>query len=96
MLLRSPKKPRFPHPCNYPGCRILTKYRFCDEHTQAADENRASASRRGYDARWRKYRKAFLVNNLLCAECMRKNKMNIATVVDHIKSHKESYKLFWD
>ena len=91
-----PKKARFNHPCNYPGCRNLTKYRFCEEHTQEADAHRASAHKRGYDARWQRYRVSFLANNPLCAECLRRGNTTLANVVDHIKPHKGSYRLFWE
>jgi len=46
--------------------------------------------------RWRKERKAFLVDNPLCVLCKKRGKLTVATVVDHIKEHKWDYNLFWD
>jgi 5-methylcytosine-specific restriction protein A len=60
------------------------------------DKQRGSSYERGYDSRWRKYRKQFLKQNPLCVECLNKNKYMPATVVDHIIPHKGDVKLFWD
>ena len=57
---------------------------------------RGGADARGYDARWRKARKAFLQKHPLCAECLKKGKATPATVVDHIVPHRGDQKLFWD
>ena len=42
-------------------------------------DDRLSASRRGYDRRWQRYRAAYLADHPLCVECGR-----VATEVDHI------------
>lgn len=84
----------FPTQCKYPRCSELTHEVYCDEHAEhrrEADKFRASASKRGYDARWRRYRKNFLAKHPLCVECG-----GLATEVDHIIDHRGSYKLFWD
>ena len=52
---RRPKKP-----CKHPGCPKLTDGDFCEEHALLHRADRADASRRGYDSRWRKARKHFL------------------------------------
>ena len=88
------RRKQFPTQCKRNGCRNLTHEVYCDEHANyrnEADKSRASASRRGYDARWRRARKHHLAKNPLCVMCG-----CLATDVDHIKSHKGSYKLFWD
>lgn len=46
---------------------------------QYADSRRGSASSRGYDRRWQKFRRRFLADNPACAHCGR-----IAEEVDHI------------
>lgn len=57
---------------------------------------RGGADARGYDARWRRARKAFLQKHPLCAECMKEGKATPATVVDHIVPHRGDPGLFWD
>ena len=49
-----------------------------------------------YNYRWQKARKAYLQNNPLCVFCKEENRIEAATVVDHIIPHKGDYKLFWD
>ena len=62
----------------------------------AGDRNRGSASQRGYDNKWRKYRKSFLEQNPLCVMCEHEGDITVATVVDHIIPHKGDQELFWD
>lgn len=92
------------HKCLWPGCGKKTLSRYCEQHTkQTADDSRArsnrkdkkrpSAWKRGYDARWRRYRLVFLTDNPWCAKC---EGLVPATVVDHIISHRGDYDLFWD
>ncbi len=57
---------------------------------------RGGADARGYDARWRRMRKAFLQRHPLCVECMKEGKVTPATVVDHIVPHRGDPRLFWD
>lgn len=59
-------------------------------------DTRPSASKRGYGARWRRYRKYFLTIHPLCVICKKQNMITSATVVDHIIPHKGDMKLFWD
>lgn len=58
-------------------------------------KERASAYERGYDARWRAYRLAFLAKHPFCAMggdgCTL-----VSTVVDHIIPHRGDRGLFWD
>lgn len=51
-----PRKPL--RPCKHPGCPELTDNRFCKNHSNLHE--RKSASKRGYDSRWKKARKRFL------------------------------------
>ncbi|KKJ75435.1 hypothetical protein WH95_18515 [Kiloniella litopenaei] len=60
------------------------------------DRKRGSSRERGYDNRWRKYRKEFLAANPLCVKCKAKGIIASANVVDHIEPHKGCNKLFWD
>ncbi|MCA8984505.1 MAG: HNH endonuclease [Planctomycetaceae bacterium] len=61
-------------------------------------DRRPTATQRGYDARWRKYRAAFLATpaNALCRECRKRGRITPATVVDHIVPHLGDAVVFWD
>lgn len=87
-----PRKPKAP--CKHHGCPELTEDRFCDKHKKLYE--RKSASKRGYDSRWRKARSRFLKANPLCVQCLKDERLTEATVVDHIIPHREDKKLFWD
>ena len=56
---------------------------------------RESASKRGYNRRWRRARAAFLRRHPLCVACARVDRVTAATVVDHIVPHKGDTVLFW-
>jgi 5-methylcytosine-specific restriction protein A len=81
--------------CRHRGCPELVRppRRFCEEHENTsplapqpwAKNLGKSASSRGYGARWRKLRAAFLRSHPLCAECTRRGRINAATTVDHVK-----------
>ena len=96
-----PKLPGLP--CRYPGCnKILEsgKKGYCEEHKKRMksdyDRKRLSSYDRGYNTRWKKYRKAFLSAHPLCVRCLENNKTTAATVVDHIVPHKGNQRLFWN
>lgn len=59
-------------------------------------DHRASASQRGYGARWRRARLAYLNEHPLCAECATRWIVTGATLVDHIFPHRGIDSLFWD
>ena len=94
----SPVNP--PKGCFTPGCPNLTHGTYCGEHNKehirVYDKHRGSASKRGYDHRWAKERKAYLVRNPLCIECMKHDIIHTASVVDHIVPHKGDMVKFWD
>lgn len=92
----------FARPCQYPGCR---KYAvkgscYCEEHrkkvSSAFDDRRESSYKRGYNNKWAKARKAYLISHPLCVHCLKKGITKPATDVDHIVPHKGDMKLFWD
>ncbi|PZR07117.1 MAG: HNH endonuclease [Archangium gephyra] len=91
-----------PRPCAAPACRALVRGgRFCADHVSRGAAARALGGRgtsheRGYDARWRKARAAFLAAHPLCAECQRHGRVTPARVVDHIKPHRGDEALFWN
>lgn len=49
------------------------------------DKGRASATKRGYGADWRRLREWVLVRRPLCEHCQREGQLTVATEVDHIK-----------
>lgn len=78
--------------CGYPGCNVLSTTPRCDKHTHLNtgtfnDPNRASASERGYDSKWRKVR-AFVLkrDNYLCQVAKRDGRIEVADEVDHVIS----------
>ncbi|CAH0435486.1 HNH endonuclease [Clostridium neonatale] len=89
-----PKKPL--KPCKQPGCPKLTEEKYCYEHKALHMNDRANATLRGYDSRWRAARNRFLKVNPLCVKCRKEDKLTKATVVDHIKPHRGDKNLFWD
>lgn len=84
--------------CNYPGCRNRVKSGRCGEHQQRKQDNRLSASKRGYDHRWSKYRTEYLKHHPLCVMCLGKGTYTPATVIDHIKpvENGQADPLFWE
>jgi 5-methylcytosine-specific restriction protein A len=60
------------------------------------DAKRGSARERGYNTRWEKARKTYLMRNPLCVMCKREGKVVPATVVDHIVRHQGDQGLFWN
>lgn len=91
------KQTLFPNPCKHPNCPKITQNTYCEDHIHLLHQDgRASASKRGYGVRWRKYRETFILKNPLCTECLSKGITRRATVVDHVIPHKGSYDLFWD
>ena len=85
-------------PCKHPGCPRTVPYgtSYCDEHRVLHKNDRASASKRGYNAAWRRESKKFLFEHPYCVQCFEENRMVPATVVDHIKPHRGDQTLFWD
>jgi 5-methylcytosine-specific restriction protein A len=59
-------------------------------------DDRPHSADRGYDARWRKARLAYLRAHPLCVACEKEGNVTPASVVDHIIPHKGDRALFWD
>lgn len=92
-----------PSICSRPGCSALvTREKPCPSHRPAAkarrqelDQHRGSAHARGYGARWRKFRDAWLAKHPLCLTCERRGRVTAAVVVDHVKPHGGDMAIFW-
>ena len=85
--------------CQHPGCNALSLNGYCGQHQkdrQVYDINRGSAHSRGYDNRWKRERKLFLLHNPICVRCEIDGALEPAAVVDHIQPHKGDKILFWD
>lgn len=86
--------------CGHPGCRVLTKERLCARHLSqdraTQDRERGSAHARGYGAKWRRARGAYLARHPLCRTCETAGRTTPATVVDHVTPHRGDQALFWD
>lgn len=91
--------------CGYPGCHALTRETYCDKHKHKQlhirsqkEFERKSPSKRGYNYKWTKARKAFLAQHPFCEcpECKASGHPLPAKVVDHIIPHRGNQELFWD
>lgn len=60
------------------------------------EARRGSARERGYTARWDRAAAAFKRDNPLCIGCEAVDRVELASVVDHIIPHKGDDALFWD
>jgi len=83
-------------PCCVAGCKNITSSRYCEQHQNHGDKQRATSYERGYDSRWRKVRLVYLRSNPLCVICSTEGRLTAANVIDHIKPHKGNDALFWD
>ena len=89
--------PRAARVCPIIGCPNLVhgKERYCSQHLherqQAVDNNRPSASQRGYDAEWQQIRDAYLEAHPWCVTCGRK-----ANEVDHVIPIQDGGTNDWD
>ena len=57
---------------------------------------RPSASRRGYDRRWRRFRESFLAQRPLCEDCGIEGRVTEAAEVHHIKKLADAPELKFD
>lgn len=86
-------------PCRHPGCRELTRERYCPKHKPARAERRVSAQWHGWYSLpiWTdRLRPAQLLREPFCRECARRGFRVRATVVDHITPHRGDWGLFTD
>lgn len=78
------------HGCAYPGCpAIISGSQYCSDHQaihNVGDQERLSASARGYDRRWRKIRLMYLRAHPLCEDIygLHTNGPVASSEVDHI------------
>lgn len=88
--------------CAHPGCAQVVHQKYCTAHAKAERKHRTrawssgTARQRGYTWQWEKYRASYLARHPLCVQCLRVERTEVATVVDHIVPHKGDRTLFWD
>jgi 5-methylcytosine-specific restriction endonuclease McrA len=85
--------------CAFAGCpvKVSSDHKYCSHHQKKPRERRGTASQRGYDHNWAKYRKLYLKENPTCVRCESLGVVVEATVVDHIKpvTNGQHDPLFW-
>ena len=89
-------------PCASSGCRDVSDQSRCPKHRREkrakAEQTRLTAHQRGYDRRWREFRKVWLNKRPFCGDrldgpssehslCAAEGRFTAATVVDHIVPH---------
>ncbi len=97
-MARRPKKA-----CAHPGCPALVEpgNTYCDKHRALSykrqDEQRGTASQRGYGSRWARYARIFKRAHPLCRACELEGRVTPTHVVDHIEPIEgPDDPLFWD
>lgn len=71
--------------CAAPGCPMITDAGHCPVHTrERPPEERPTAARRGYGARWAAYATRYRRENPWCADCLLRGTYSETAAVDHI------------
>lgn len=75
-------------PCKHQGCPKLVDSGYCDDHTIARPDYRKSAHARGYDHKWRRFRKlmihAAIKHHIHCKHCGYAFTSTSEIEIDHI------------
>lgn len=82
-----PMKPL--RPCAHHGCNQLVTSGYCDAHKKQVkkqyDDKRLSASERGYDTQWQRFREIYMRGHPLCVMCESKGYIVKADLIHHEK-----------
>ena len=74
-----------PTACSHGGCaNYAASGSKCREHASSDNQQRGTATARGYDAHWRRLRHLVLLDEPLCASCLSRGRYTPANEVDHI------------
>jgi 5-methylcytosine-specific restriction protein A len=65
----SPTHNSIMRPCLMPNCPEVVENGYCAAHYRSSDFKRKNANSRGYNYRWKQYRKWFLDKHPLCEDC---------------------------
>ncbi len=74
-------------PCATPGCSALVKLGKCDRcrvKSKPERDDRRSASARGYDSTWERFRVLFLCRHPLCEDCLEHGETTPTAEVHHM------------
>lgn len=83
-------------PCNAPRCGELVEGRYCEKHRYLAADDRPSASKRGYDWKWKKLRDKKLQIDPYCEDPEgRHDERVLGRAVDHIIPLPKGPRLEW-
>lgn len=88
-------------PCRHPGCSVLVRGGYCDEHQPKRIDQRSEESKSWrwmyQTAKWKdELRPEQLMREPFCRECARYGLRVRATDVDHIVDHKGDWHVFCD
>ena len=88
-------------PCRYPGCSVLVRDGYCEDHRPQRTGSRSEEARSWHwmylTDEWTKdLRPTQLLNEPFCRECARRGIRIRATDVDHITDHKGDWAVFCD
>lgn len=78
-----------------PGTFRPAGWRSRQERNAEHDARRGSSRERGYDTRWDKASKGYLVQHPLCRGCEAVGVVRAATLTDHTIPHRGDRALFW-
>ena len=88
-----PNKPK--HPCNKPGCSLLTNERFCPDHAKQHirqyELSRETATERGYNAHWKKIRDNKVNHDPLCERCLKIGIDRATQLVHHKDRNRDNW-----
>lgn len=91
-------------PCAFPGgCTqfATSGSSYCKEHSRRETHRQARAYHRAEwqhlynDPRWKARRADLLAREPYCRECLRENRLTLATDVDHLIPHRGDERLFF-
>ncbi|WP_025726773.1 HNH endonuclease signature motif containing protein [Heyndrickxia ginsengihumi] len=96
--------------CNVAGCRRLIDYdlKYCDKHKGYGDKQYNEQIRWNKDNKqyaefyaskeWKLLRRLYIINNPLCEQCLKDNKVTQAQIVHHKIEVREDFskRLDWD
>lgn len=70
-------------PCTYPGCRELTNTGRCEQHKRKAWTG-GKETPRMTGRKLQKFREILFNEQPLCVECLKLDRVSVATIRDHI------------
>jgi len=75
--------------CKSVGCGVLVDNGYCSKHQTDKNRYQGSSTSRGYDRRWRNFRKRYLSENVLCIDCLEQQHIKLAEHIHHKRKLKD-------